>query len=105
MIISMKLTITDLLNKNQWSFFLVSEACAVPLISEVICHSLNVNKALRSKVLFRVTWKACIANGFPRVNNTSFVCPKLATVYEVCHIRYKSMGTIMKAVIFVVCNA
>ena len=46
-----------------------------------------------------------IANGFPRINNTSFVCPKLATVYEVCHIRYKSMGTIMKAVTFVVCNA
>ena len=33
-----------------------------------------------------------IANGFPRVNNTSFVCPKLATVYEVCHIRYKCVG-------------
>ena len=45
-----------------------------------------------------------IANGFPRVNNTSFVCPKLATVYEVCHIRYKSMGTIMKAVTFVGTN-
>ena len=41
-----------------------------------------------------------IAYGFPRVNNTSFVCPKLATVYEVCYIRYKSMGTIMKAVTF-----
>ena len=26
----------------------------------------------------------------------SFVCPKLATVYELYHIRYKSMGTIMK---------
>ena len=46
-----------------------------------------------------------IGNVFPRVNNTSFVCPKLATVYEVCHIRYKSMETIMKAVTFVVCNA
>ena len=45
------------------------------------------------------------ANVFPRVNNTSIVCPKLATVYKVCHIRYKSMGTIMKAVTFVVCNA
>ena len=28
-----------------------------------------------------------IANGFPRANNTSFVFPKRATVYEVCHIR------------------
>ena len=43
-----------------------------------------------------------IANDFPRF---SFVWSKLATVYEVCHIRYKSMGTIMKAVTFVVCNA
>ena len=39
-----------------------------------------------------------IANGFPRVNNTSFVCPKLTTVYEVCYIRHKNLGTIMKAV-------
>ena len=61
-----------------------------------------------------VVWDNCsqykkktqeIANGFPWVNNTSFVCPKLATVYEVCHIRYKSRGTIMKAVTFVVYNA
>ena len=38
--------------------FQVSEACAVPLVSKVIGHSLNVNKALRSKALFRATWKA-----------------------------------------------
>ena len=39
---------------------LVSEACAVPLVSEVICHSLNVNKALRAKALICGTWKACM---------------------------------------------
>ena len=41
---------------------------------------------------------------FRGVNNTSFVCLKLATVHEVCHVGYKIMGTIMKVVIFVVCN-
>ena len=46
-----------------------------------------------------------IVNSFPWVNNALFVCPKLAMVYEICHIRYKSMGTIMKAVTLVVCNA
>ena len=46
-----------------------------------------------------------IANDFSLVNNTSFVCPKLATVPEVCHARYKNMETIMKMVIFVICNA
>ena len=35
----------------------------------------------------------------------SFVCPKLATIHEVCHVRYKSMGTIMKVVTFVVSSA
>ena len=60
MIISTKLTITDLAEQKRMVIFLVSEACAVPLVSDVICHYLNVNKALRSKALFRVTWKACM---------------------------------------------
>ena len=60
MIISTKLTITDLAEQKPVVIFLVSEACAVPLVSEVICHSLNVNKALRSKALFHATWKACL---------------------------------------------
>ena len=60
MIVSMKLTITDLTAQNPMVIFLVSEACAVPLVSEVICHSLNVNKALRSKTLFYTTWKVCM---------------------------------------------
>ena len=57
MIISTKLTIIDLAEQKPMVIFLVSEACAVPLVSEVMCHSLNVNKALRSKTLFRATWK------------------------------------------------
>ena len=57
----MKLTFTDLAEQKPMVFFLVSEACVVPLVSEVICHSLNVNKASRSKALFRATWKACMA--------------------------------------------
>ena len=48
----MKLTITDLAEQEPMVIFLVSEACAVPLVSEVIFHSLSVNKALRSKALF-----------------------------------------------------
>ena len=56
MIISTKLTITDLAEQKPMVIFLVSEAYAVPLVSEVFfCHSLNVNKALRSKALFRAT--------------------------------------------------
>ena len=57
MIISTKLIMTDLAEQKPMIIFLVSEVCAVPLVSEVICHSLNVNKALRSKELF---WKACM---------------------------------------------
>ena len=38
----------------------VSEAWAVLLVGQVICHPLNVNKALRPKSLFRATWKAYI---------------------------------------------
>ena len=60
MIISMKLTITDLAEQKPMDIFLVSEACAVRLVGEVLCHSLNVNKALRPKALFRATWKAYI---------------------------------------------
>ena len=41
MIISTKLTITDLVEQKPVVIFLVSEVCAVPLVSEVICHSLN----------------------------------------------------------------
>ena len=52
MIISTKVTIADLAEQKPMVMFLMSEACAVPLVSEVICHSLNVNKALRSKALF-----------------------------------------------------
>ena len=52
--------ITDLAEQKPMVIFLVSEACAVPLVSKVICHSLNVNKAFRSKALFRATWKACM---------------------------------------------
>ena len=48
MIINTKLTITDLVEQKPMAIFLVLEACAVPLVSEFICHSLNVNKALRS---------------------------------------------------------
>ena len=51
----MKLTITDLAIQKPMVIFLVSEVCAAPLVGEVICHSLNVNKALRSKALFRAT--------------------------------------------------
>ena len=58
MLISMKLTITDLAEQMPTVIFLVSEACAVPLVGEVICHSLN--EALRPKALFRATWKANI---------------------------------------------
>ena len=60
MIISMKLTITDLAEQKPMVSFLVLEACAVPLVGEIICHSLNVNKALKPKALFRATWKAYI---------------------------------------------
>ena len=65
MIISMKLTITDLAEQKQMVILLVSEACAVPLVGEVICHSLNVNKALRPKALFRAIWKASIKLDYP----------------------------------------
>ena len=58
MTISMKLTITDPAKQKPMVIFLVSEAGAVPLVSEVIFHYLNVNKALKSKALFRTTWKA-----------------------------------------------
>ena len=60
MIISTKLTITDLAEQKPMVIFLMSEACAVPLVSEIICHYLNVNKALRSKTLFHATWKVCM---------------------------------------------
>ena len=33
-----------------------------------------------------------IANGFPRLNITSFVCPKLAAVHEFCHISTRLQG-------------
>ena len=65
MIISMKLTLTDLTEQKPMTIFLVSEACAVPLVGEVVCHSLNVNKALRPKALFHATWKAYIKLGDP----------------------------------------
>ena len=57
MIIRMKLTITDLAEQKSMVIFLVSEACALPPAGEVICHSLNVNEALRPKALFCMTWK------------------------------------------------
>ena len=38
----MKLTITDLDEQKPMVVFLVSEACAVPLVGDVICHFLNV---------------------------------------------------------------
>ena len=60
MIISMKLTITNLAEQKPMGIFLVSEACAVSLVGELICHSLNVNKALGTKEFFRATWKAYI---------------------------------------------
>ena len=60
MIINMKLTITDLAEQKPMVIFLVSEVCAVPLVGEFICHSLNNNKALRPKALFRATWKTYI---------------------------------------------
>ena len=60
MTIRMKLTFTDLAEQKPTVIFLVQGACAVPLVSEIICHSLNVNKALRSKALFCATWKACM---------------------------------------------
>ena len=60
MIIHMKLTIMDLAEQKPMVIFLMSKACAVPLVCKVICHSLNVNKALRLKVLFPATWKAYI---------------------------------------------
>ena len=60
MIASMKLTITDPAEQKPMAIFLVSEACAVPLVGEVICHSLNVNTALRLIALFRATLKAYI---------------------------------------------
>ena len=53
----MKLTITDLAEQKPMVIFLVSETYAFPLVREVICHSLNVNKALRPKALFRGTRK------------------------------------------------
>ena len=56
----MKLTITDLAEQKPMVIFLVSETCTFPLVREVICHSLNVNKALRAKASFRGTWKAYI---------------------------------------------
>ena len=65
MIISMKLTITDLAEQKPMFIFLVSDVCAVPLVGEVICHSLNVNKVLRPKALFRATWKAYIKLDYP----------------------------------------
>ena len=68
----MKLTFTDLAEQKPMVIFLVSEACAVPLVSEVICHSLNVNKALRSKALFRATWKTCMKLDDPVHEQTSF---------------------------------
>ena len=60
MIIIMKLTITDLAKQKPTVIILVSEACAVLPVGEVLCHSLNVNKALRPNALFRATWKAYI---------------------------------------------
>ena len=61
MIISMKLTITDLAEQKSMVIFLVSETSAVAPVGEVICRFLNVvNKALRPKALFRATWKAYI---------------------------------------------
>ena len=45
------------------------------------------------------------SDGFPQVQNTSFVCSKLAKLHEVSYIRYNSMGTIMKVVTFVACIA
>ena len=59
----MKLTHTDLPEQKPMVIVLVSEACAVPLVGKVICHSLIVNKALRPKVLFRATCKAHIKLG------------------------------------------
>ena len=55
MIISTKLTITDLAEQKPVVIFLMSEASDVPLVSECICHTLNVTKALRSKALFHAT--------------------------------------------------
>ena len=60
MIISMKLIIKDLAKQKPVVIFVVLEACAVPIVCEVICHSLNVNEALRPKVLFHATWEAYI---------------------------------------------
>ena len=49
MIIRMILRVTDLAEQKPMVIFLVPEACAVPLVGEVICHSLNANKAMRPK--------------------------------------------------------
>ena len=57
MIISIKLTFTDLVEQKSMVIFLVSEASAVPLVGEVICHSLNINKALIPKALFHALVK------------------------------------------------
>ena len=59
----MKLTISylaDLAEQKPVVIFLRSEACVAPLASEVIFFSLNINKALRPKASFRVTWRTYI---------------------------------------------
>ena len=60
MIISAKLTITDIAEQKPMIIFLVPEACAVPLVIEVICHSLNVSKPLRSKLYSVRLGKSCM---------------------------------------------
>ena len=67
------------------------------------------NKKKYFNVLFAIkiylACQAIIANDFPEVNNMSFVCLKHAMFHEVCHIRYKSMGMIIKSAKFVIYNA
>ena len=63
-----------LINMNSWHFRIYE------LAEKISCTAVFNKKEL------------AIANGFPRVNNTSFFCRKLATAYEVLSYQIQKHG-------------